>query len=245
MASGALTRISPGNHPSVPRTPRIERALDLLFPPVCVGCHRVGGWLCPRCWNQVEWLHTATCGVCGRQSAVNPCPGCAPGRSSLDAILAVAHFKEPARSAVHALKYEDRHAISGLMGRLMALPATDLAADAVVHVALHPRRKRERGYDQAAMLARHVAHGLHLPFLGSAVRRVRYTSQQIALSRDERDRNVRDAFTASLPSRIRHVVLVDDVFTTGSTLRAAATALRGAGVETVTGLVFAVADHAT
>ena len=183
--------------------------------------------------------------MCGRMSAVNPCPGCAPGSSSLDVILAVAHFKEPARSAVHALKYEDRHAISGLMGRLMALPAHELDADAVVHVSLHARRKRERGYDQSAMLARHVAHELRLPFLRNAVRRVRYTSQQIALSRDERDRNVRDAFTASLPPGTGHVILVDDVFTTGSTLRAASTALRVAGAETVTGLVFAVADHAT
>ena len=228
--------------PAYPRTPRVESALDLLFPPICVGCRRVGRWICRRCWSDVHWLIDEICGVCGRPSALNPCPRCNSSPGPLDGVVAVAEFEGPAREAVHGLKYENRHAISGLMGRLMAGACRHVAPDAVVHVPLHASRRRERGYDQAGMLARHLATSLDISCYSNALTRIRKTRQQVGLGPAERRNNVDGAFGARKRLDGAHLLLVDDVYTTGSTLRAAAGALREAGAERITAAVFARAQ---
>lgn len=209
--------------PLYPERPRREQILDLLFPPLCVGCRRVGHWICARCWREVAWLDPSE-----RTER--------PPHSPLSAITAITRFDGSAREAVHALKFEGHHAISGVIGRLMAGAAPD--GDVVAHVALHPARRRERGYDQSAMLAAVIARSRGLP-KDDALRRTRRTQQQANLDRDRRHENVRGAFEARHDMTGKRVILVDDVCTTGATLEAAAEALRAAGAERVAGLVFA------
>jgi ComF family protein len=156
--------------------------------------------------------------------------------------MAVAEFDGSVREAVHALKYENRHAISGLMGRLMAETCRSIGADAVAHVALHRSRRRERGFDQAWMLASHLARSLQIPFHGDAVVRTRKTRQQVGLGPAERRGNVAGAFGAARRVSGQSLLLVDDVYTTGSTLQAAGRALKDAGAEGVTAVVFARAQ---
>jgi len=213
-----------GSAPPYPDRPRREQLLDLLFPPLCVGCRRVGRWICDRCWPHVEWLDPADR---TRRRAGSP----------LESITAVTNFTGSAREAVHALKYEGHHAISGLMGRLMAEAVSDTDA-IVVHAALHRSRRRERGYDQSAMLADVIASAGRLR-RDNALLRTRRTEQQASLDRDRRADNVRGAFMARQDLTGKTIILVDDVSTTGATLEAAAEALRAAGAARVRGLVFA------
>lgn len=227
--------------PAYPVGGLVERSLDLLFPPLCVGCRRVGRWICPRCWPAVSWLRATECGLCGRPSMSTPCPRCAGGSHSLDAILAVVEFDGLGREAVHALKYHERHAISGLLGRLMAESARSSEATLVVPTRLHPRRRRERGYDQASLLGAHVARSLRIQHAPRVLRRTRYTRQQALLDGDDRRHNVAGAFNAATSLVGQRVLLVDDVMTTGATLSAAAEAMKAAGAESVCGLVFALA----
>jgi competence protein ComFC len=171
------------------------------------------------------------------------CAVCAKQKSPIERILAVARFEDLGREAVHTLKYHGRYAISGMMGRLMAIAAeeeTDVTL--VTHVPLHSSRRRERGFDQSAKLAKNVADALRVPYRGECLRRSRKTRQQALLSREERVRNVAGAFLAGHPMNHESVLLVDDVLTTGATLQAAANALREAGAEGVIGLVFAHAE---
>jgi ComF family protein len=163
----------------------------------------------------------------------------------IERVLAVAEFEGAAREAVHALKYQNRHAISGVMGRLMARAAVSAGSTLVVHAALHGSRRRERGYDQAALLARHVARSLRLPFDDGAIVRTRKTRDQVQLSASERKLNLENAFRCSSRLQGESVLLVDDVFTTGSTLKAAARALQDGGAGEITGLVFARAKAGT
>src|SRR5579872_348957 len=123
--------------PRYPVPSRIERCLDLLFPPTCVECRRVGRWICPRCWTNVSWVVDLTCGSCGMPSVQNPCSHCAHRSSSLRSVVAVAPFEGAAREAVHALKYEGKHAIAPVMGRLMGRAVRDLEIDLVVATPLH------------------------------------------------------------------------------------------------------------
>jgi len=143
--------------PAYPVGGPVERALDVLFPPQCVGCRRIGRWICARCWEQVPWLLGERCGMCDALSALNPCAQCAPGAGSLDALLAVASFDDVVRETIHALKFDGRHAISSLMGVLMAEACCSSMIDVVAPVSLHPARRRQRGYDQARLLARATA----------------------------------------------------------------------------------------
>jgi ComF family protein len=169
---------------------------------------------------------------------VDPCERCRGIETSLDGTLSVAMFDDIAREAVHALKYHGHHAIASTMGRVMAAQAQDQAGTLVTPVSLHPRRRRERGYDQAAMLSRVVACSLDMP-CDEVLRRVRYTPQQVSLDGEARRRNVAGAFEACCELAGEHVILIDDVLTTGATMEAAAATLKAAGAERVIGLVFA------
>lgn len=276
--------------PAYPQPALFEQGLDLLFPPVCVGCRRVGRWICVDCWKAVRWIHERTCFECGRPSPTVTCVRCNGKGLSLDRLIAIAEFEGTAREAVHHLKFHRHHAISSLLGRLMAeaargvkpgvwglrgtgAPGASSRADArfpspsplpdqlanahtpssgtgpcaasvsdfdlVAHVPLHRRRRRERGYDQSALLAKVIARNLMLPFESKVLKRTRPTEQQAALATVDRRSNVQGAFQATCRLDGRSVLLVDDVSTTGATIDAAARALREAGAGSVTGLVFA------
>jgi ComF family protein len=154
-------------------------------------------------------------------------------------VVAVAEHEGIAREAVHALKFGERHAISATMGRLMASTSLSHGVDIVVPIPLHPARRRERGYDQAAMLARHIARSLGKPCRKDLLRRTRKTRQQVSLDAVHRRENVRGAFAPHGRLAGETVLLVDDVLTTGATMSAAATAVRDAGAGYVVGCVFA------
>jgi ComF family protein len=143
------------------------------------------------------------------------------------------------RSIVHALKFEGRRSLARPLARLMRVRGADLiaGADAAVPVPLHPSRRRERGFNQAADLARHLG----LP-VTSALRRVRATVTQAALPAAQRHGNVRGAFMperAAAGLRGRTILLIDDVSTTGATLEACARALKEIGVFEVRALTAA------
>lgn len=210
--------------PDYPSPSLTERLLDEIFPPLCVGCRRVGRWICERCWPRVAWV------------APNDH---LPKPSGVDAVVAVAEHEGIAREAVHALKFGERHAISAMMGRLMAGAALSHGVDIVVPVPLHPARRRERGYDQAAMLARHIARSLDKPCRKKALQRVRKTKQQVSLDGIHRHENVRGAFAPRERLQGETILLVDDVLTTGATMSAAAEAARDAGAGGIIACVFA------
>jgi len=144
------------------------------------------------------------------------------------------------KEIVHALKYERRRSISRQLGELMRERGSSLLCDAaiVVPVPLHPRREYERGFNQAEDLAMHL--GLPVERL---LTRVKHTQSQIELPKNQRQRNVKDAFALNAVAGCRIpvpvVVLVDDVSTTGSTLDACARVLKNAGVKEVRALTAA------
>jgi predicted amidophosphoribosyltransferase len=125
------------------------------------------------------------------------------------------------------------------MGRLMANLVIVQGITCVSHVPLHPKRMRERGYDQSAKLAHHLARSCNLTFRPDLLRRTRQTKQQALLPRSDRPANVAGAFLATRELRDHTILLVDDVSTTGATMLAAGHALREGGADRVVGVVFA------
>ena len=143
--------------------------------------------------------------------------------------------------AIHRIKYDGRSDLASGLGSLMREAALRLIGDVdvVVPVPLHWRRRRSRGYDQAALLAMPVARSLGVPVRLRGLRRVRHTQSQVELSHGERRRNVDGAFAPFRLRGARRVLLVDDVRTTGGTLDAASHALKAGGASEVHTLVLA------
>ena len=149
-----------------------------------------------------------------------------------------------AREAVHRLKYGNLRAIAPLLGGLLAdfLTERGISGDILVPVPLHHRRERQRGYNQATLLARHAGERLGLPVEADALSRRRDTPSQTRRSQaEDRRANVQGSFHCPRPEMVKglDVLLVDDVCTTGATLEACAVALKDAGAASVTGVTLA------
>lgn len=234
-----------------------QQLLDLVFPPRCVLCQRSGAWLCAQCLEGLPRLPTGVCVLCGKPGASGVCADCRQTPLAIDGIRSVLRFEDSARQIIHRFKYGNRPVLAKPLAGLMAeyWRAQPLPADVIVPVPLHVARQRERGYNQAHLLASALGNCVGLPVLAGALQRVRPTAAQVGLNMAERRANVCEAFaspgtaTAHGASIIRgnpvcairgqRVLVVDDVCTTGATLEACSLALRAAGASSVWGFTLA------
>lgn len=234
--------------------PGLSSLLDLIFPPRCAVCQRVGAAVCPSCLDSMQPPTRPICSRCGETIRVTTspvfslCPDCAKGRGPqhLDGVRVAAIYAGAVRPAILALKFRGQRRVAESLAPLMGAPfqADIHIADMVIPVPLHASRRRERGYNQAELLARAFAASQGLPVRTDVLVRVRATEAQTHLSQAERRRNVAGAFALanSTVAKVvagRRIVLVDDVTTTGSTFDAAAEPLRAAGAASLWGLAFA------
>jgi len=216
-----------------------QGALELLFPARCASCDAAGE--APFCSICAETLVPAPagCPVCGAPQdesllpAKKPrrCGHCRKGPPAFAFAAAPYLHGGALADAIHRLKYEDREELGPSLAVLFqacAVPKSDVLAP----IPLHPRRLRQRGYDQAGLLARGAGNRFDLP-VAPLLRRVRETGQQVGRDRLARARNVRGAFAAAAGVRGLRICLVDDVMTTGATASAAAEALLLAGAARV------------
>ena len=204
----------------------LRSGLDVLFPVRCVGCARSGAYICVACLAEAR----------------RPPPSPPPESGPLADVLTPFAYEGVVRTAVQHLKYRGLRSLVPEMARPMAweLAVTVPPPFTLVPVPLHPARQRERGFNQAELLARELARLLDAPLSTGALRRTKDTSSQVSTStRAERLTNVREAFAATDGVDGATIVLVDDVTTTGATLSAAAQALLSAGAARVYGLTFA------
>lgn len=210
----------------------LDALLDLLFPPRCCGCRARGALLCASCRRACRPVAAATNQALHRR--VNS--------PFLASTAGAYHFEGVVREALHALKYARRARLAGPLGSLLIAYAQShsLAIDAIVPVPLHPERERQRGFNQAALLAAPLARAIGVPLLTDSLVRTRNTARQADLGREQRRANVHAAFAwraAGVPPA--RLLVIDDVITTGATVAAAAQALCQAGAREVHALALA------
>jgi ComF family protein len=222
----------------------IELAVDSFFPRRCVGCGKVGGFLCPECLGKLPRLLPPLCPNCGRSQASGiVCPSCRQRQTEIDGIRSPFRFDEIIRKAIHQLKYRNLRAISPCLAELLAdyFRSNPLPGEALVCVPLHPRRLRERGYNQSTLLARELSRRIDLPVIEDCLIRVKQAQPQVrAVDVEERRRNVADAFVC-LDEMVsgKQIILIDDVCTSGATLESCAAALKSKGAMSIWGLTLA------
>jgi ComF family protein len=223
----------------------VRAVLDLLYPLRCAACGEPAEDepFCPVCADAVDAVPSG-CARCGAPGPDSPCGACRASPPAFDAVRAGGLLGGPLADAIHAMKYANRPALARPLGNWLAARATLPPSAFVVSIPLARRRRVERGYDQAALLADALARASHAQGrrLRAALRRVRETPPQVGRTREERVRNVAGAFEASAAVSGRDVVLVDDVVTTGATADAAASALRRAGARSIVVVALARAE---
>jgi ComF family protein len=232
--------------------------LNLLYPESCVVCASPVSRLqdcgvCQRCWNSVLALRISrpwcpSCGVPFQSTAIESgflCGECIARMPVYAGARSYGYYRGELSRLIQGLKFENRRNLVGLLAPLIAGTFvnswTREEIDLVVPVPLHPRRKRERGFNQAALLARGLARLTGIPMVETALVRARNTPPQVGLTDAERRHNVRQAFHCSSPGLVAHkrLLLVDDVMTTGATVCSASQALLDAGAGKVSVLTVA------
>lgn len=224
----------------------VDPVLAVVFPSRCPACHDLlrhpsRGPLCEECWRALPRHPRPLC-ACGLPLAVEglaACGRCRRGLNPAGAGASLGPYEGSLRTVLHELKYRGRRrAARRLAEELLLSPSVRrlLSPEAVlVPVPLHPRRRRERGFNQSEELAAELARRTGLRLLPSALVRRRDTSPQAGLTAAARRANVEGAFAVRQRARVsgRPVVLVDDVLTTGATARGCARVLRDAGAVEV------------
>ena len=235
----------------------VDGVLSVAWASACATCDApletpTRGVVCEKCWRDLSLISAPVCERCGdpvsTSQVVIPCVRChqlAGARGAVARHRAAGWYDGTLRSVIHAFKYQGRRSLARPLAALMRQAGRDLldSTDLVVPVPLHPRRRWERGFNQAAELAAYLG-----PPVVNALRRTRATPPQATLPARRRRVNVSGAFglgagrgwrSTDVPTNARTVVVVDDVMTTGATLEACAGILRAAGAREVGALTIA------
>jgi len=242
-------------HDTIPRTARAIACgvADGLFPWFCIACAApADGALCAACLTRVRWIGEPWCTRCGLPMASPPshtCARCAADPPAFERLRAIACYRpadeeaDPLGLALRALKYARRRALARSLSELLAerFPFVAGDHDIAAPVPLHVARLRERGFNQALLLARVPARRFGIRVDAGLLIRVRDTPPQVGLTEADRRRNVRRAFAVRPGRSVEglRILLIDDVCTSAATARACAAVLREHGAASVDVLVAA------
>lgn len=223
--------------------PGFQSLADLLFPPACLGCHRrihrSEYPLCEFCAELVVLLNEEKlCHICGSPLQEGECELCSEGTIHFDLCRALFRFDGPIQQMIHELKYNSMRStakyFAGKAAEYIQSHDDFCGSHLILPVPLHPVRKRERGFNQSELIAKEIARILQIEY-AEPVFRKHYTKSQTRLSKQLRMKNLHSAFglRPGYDLKQKHLLLIDDVFTTGSTVNEIAKTLKMAEPEKI------------
>ena len=223
----------------------LNSIIDLFFPKTCPGCGRVissDNFLCKDCSKELTFIRPPLCPICGiplEFGESHICGKCLIKPPFFKAARSCALYQGPLSKSISLFKYEGVTALARPLSLIMirALsPFIEKAnVDLILPVPLHIKRLRQRGFNQALLLARQLGKGLGIPVNGSILKKVKETPPQVGLSQKKRLKNVKGSFKVFSKKEIedKNILLVDDVFTTGTTVNECSKVLVRAGARGV------------
>ncbi len=216
---------------------------SIILPRLCLLCQGLSKRpidLCIDCENELPWLHHSCyrCGLPVADSSAQYCGNCLNTYLPFTRTVSLFAYQFPIDGWISALKFQQKLVIAELFGVLASRWIAkqyqhDQLPQCLLPVPLHPKRTRERGFNQALLLAKPLAQRLSLPLPHYACRRVRNTQAQSNLAATARQRNMKNCFMIANEFNLKHVAIIDDVVTTGHTVREFTNALRDHGVQRV------------
>ena len=232
----------------------MKRLLDLIFPLRCAVCGEIlmmeerKGYLCRNCSEEIPYFPKKVCPHCGNETENAGFCGFCMKHFAFVSACAAFPYKE-VRDAIHLFKYDGDKTIGYGLGELMAEYLLNdhaellVKTDMMVSVPLHPKKEKHRGFNQTQILCERIAEKTGLLFEKKALERKRETIAQSELNPEERKQNLKDAFSAATDFTGKRVLLVDDIFTTGTTCNECAKELYRAGAKEV--MVFTLSAAGT
>ncbi|UCD83634.1 MAG: ComF family protein [Deltaproteobacteria bacterium] len=233
----------------------LSAIIDLIFPPCCPICKHLGEIsssqrLCPQCQGDIKLIISPLCTICGLPFTANEgedhlCGNCLTEKRYFTVARAVGVYQGTLQKAIPMFKYRMNTPLTKTLGDILITNCEKLlnpyAYDLLIPVPLHRSRLRERGFNQALILAREVENKIHLPLDYLNLQRIRDTQPQTSLKEKERKKNVRGAFRLREERKVKdkRILLVDDVYTTGATVNECSRVLKRAGTKRVDVLTLA------
>jgi ComF family protein len=237
----------------------LKRALkglaDIIFPPRCLTCeatldHEQNIPFCPACFSKIHIINSPLCTCCGipfagADGGNHICGDCIVSKSAFSVARAVGRYETTLLEAIHRFKYNGKLSVGEVLGKFMAefKYSTFNIRDyfLIMPVPLHPKKLRERGFNQSVILAREISKRFSLSLDFLSLKRHIYTEPQISLGKKERESNVHGVFSVTDPGKIKgqRIILVDDVYTSGSTVKECARVLMKNKAATVAVLTLA------
>ncbi|RKU09204.1 hypothetical protein C6503_21945 [Candidatus Poribacteria bacterium] len=214
----------------------LETATVFLYPAKCRVCDGFLGvasmpYICVNCWQDVQYIEPPWCDICGTLDVNGLCDECAISPPRYGKLRSIAFYHTTLQQAIHLFKFEKKRVFAQPLVQLINahIPSDyDIAEyDFILPIPIHKKRLRERGFNQAALLADGIAKAENIPVLVNTLVRKRHTVAQSSLDRDARQQNIVGAFEVQTPDVIRgkRLLVIDDVFTTGATIREAVSEL--------------------
>ncbi|MDP8262292.1 MAG: ComF family protein [Candidatus Ancaeobacter aquaticus] len=229
--------------------------LDIFYPRHCLLCSDPLSFgeelICPTCSRAVIFTKDPFCKKCARPLVVSVggrdgCYTCKSEKLPFEQLIALGIYEGDLKKCIHALKFEKKEYISkwfsdALVSFIESYSINIRNYDCIVPVPMHPLRKKERGFNQAELIARSLSKKLQIPYARGVLKRVKIGEVQSGLNKKKRQQNVEDAFVVTSPDVIKNntVLLVDDIYTTGATVQSAARLLRVNGARKVSVCVLA------
>lgn len=207
-----------------------ETAVVFLYPANCRVCEESIGvtsvpYICPNCWGDIQFLEPSWCDICGTPGVDGRCDACAISPPRYGKLRSIAFYQTTLQEAIHLFKFEKKKVFAQHLIQLTkARMPTDCCIaeyDFVLPIPIHKKRLRERGFNQAELLANAIAKMENVPVLTDVLVRHRHTVAQSSLDREARQQNIIGAFEIRNPKIIsgKRLLVIDDVFTTGATIR--------------------------
>ena len=227
--------------------------LDLFYPRRCPVCDKAvkpfGNLICGECESKIKYVRTPCCQKCGKELKDKRavfCHDCAHREHIYDSGMALFAYQSVADS-IYRFKYKGRQEYAAYyaerMARILGKKILRLRPDALVPVPIHAEKKRLRGYNQAEAIARELGRLLHIPVETKLVKRVRKTKPMKDLSAQERQNNLKRAFKICKNDvKLNTIIIIDDIYTTGSTIDAMAGELRHAGIKHIYFVALAIGN---
>lgn len=208
----------------------IETAITFLYPSQCKVCEEhlslyAEPYICPSCWKDIEYINPPWCEFCGLPNEESLCDACSSHPPRFGKLRTIAAYEKTLQQAIHLFKFEKRTSLRKALIQLLVDNIPDdlnlKDYDYVLPIPIHKKRLRERGFNQTLLLAEGLTNATGLKVLKDSLVRNKNTSPQSSLNKEARQTNILGAFGIRNADYIRskHILILDDVYTTGATVR--------------------------